>query len=208
MVRPGLKQNVVKAVILAPTSEVDTKRTFEELEAAIKEAHLWAKEGKIETLVIDNMTNLTEMRWVYINQYQKQLNRQGEVDTRSMYGTLNRWARGFVNMSLLSFPGNLVVTCHEQVEEEEKMERLPDRTSPIVPTILGGFRDDISSYFSLDLSLEKKQIGDKYQFLARSNKGNQRNAKSRYPLPAIIENASYAALVAALSQSLGTGTPA
>ena len=208
MVRPQLKSNVVKAVILAPTSDADTKRTFAELDAAIAEANGWAKEGKVETLIIDNMTNLTEMRWIYINQFQKILNKQGEVDTRSMYGSLNRWCRGFVNMSLLSFPGHLVVTCHEQMEEEEKMDRLPDKSSPIVPAILGGFRDDIGSYFSMDLSLEKKVLGATHQFIARTNKGNQRNSKSRYPLPPIIENISYQSLVSAVQQSLGTGTPA
>ena len=204
LVRPELKANCVKMVYAAASDQADTKRMFTELDQQIGEAKQMARDGQVESLSLDNLTNLVENRWLYINQYQATKTRDGQVDTRSMYGTLNRWCHEFVAMKLLTFPGNLIVTVHEQVEEDEAMEKLPDKTSPISPAILGGFRHRISTFFSLDLCLEKQRLGqDSYKYIARTNKGNLRNAKSRYPLPEIIENISYNSIMAAINKSMG-----
>lgn len=204
MTRPLLKANCVQHVYVAPESEEDTKRVFDDLEKAIQEAKSLAKEGKVDTLLIDNFTHLMENRWLYINKYEKQIASNGSVDTRGMYGQLGRWAHSFVTFKLITFPGNLVVTVHEQVEEDSKLEKLPDRSSPVVPGVLGGFRDHISSFFSLDVSLEKREQQGKYVYLARTNKGNQRAAKSRYNLPPIIENISYDTIMKALNGPVGS----
>ena len=205
-VRPGLAANAVKVVYAAPTEPKDTKRVFEELAVNLKEARDLATKGEVITLVIDNFTNLVEHRWVYINEFEKQISRTGEIDTRGMYGSLGRWCHTFVTMGLLTFPGNLVVIVHEQVEEDDTLDKLPDKTSPISPAVLGGFRHRMAAYFSLVLSLEKqRQPTGQYKFLARTNKGNQRNAKSRYPLPELLEDISYSKIQAVIQQSMDSG---
>lgn len=209
--RPELKKNVVKSVVACPQDADDSKRAFQVLEDSIKEAKLLHTQGKVKTLVIDPITNIVENRWVYINRWGVKKTRQGEVDTRGMYGDLNRWCHDLVALKLLTFPGNLIVTVHEQVEEDEAMDKLPDKSSPISPAILGGFRYRIGAYFSLNMWMEKKLVGaGQYRYVAHLNKGMQRNAKSRYPLPDVIEDISYQKIMEymekAVKQPIGVPT--
>ena len=82
------------------------------------------------------------------------------------------------------------------------MERKVDKSTPVVSNILGGFREKIAGMFSASLYLEKKRVGDnKYQYLARCQKGGQRDAKNRYGLPEIVENVSYQSIIKAIADS-------
>lgn len=196
---PSLLENLVWAEEFIPSPTEDVKKVFERLDQAVLRAHQEAKEGKVETLVLDNITFLSENRWLYIQTYEKQMSSNGAVDTRSMYGTLSRWLYQFTLTKILSFPGNVVVSCHEQVEGDEAMEKKVDKTTPIVPNILGGFREKIAGMFSASIYLEKKRLGEnKYQYNARCQKGGQRDAKNRYNLPEIVENVGYTAIINAI----------
>jgi len=196
---PHLLDNMIWADEFIPSPTEDIKQVFERLEAAIVKAHAEAKEGKISTLILDNISHLSENRWIYINQHEKQIGRDGTLDTRGMYGTLSRWLYNFTLTRILSFPGHVVVTCHEQTETDEAMEKKTDKTTPIVPQILGGFREKVATLFSASIYMEKKRLGPgKYQYLARCQRGNQRDAKNRYNLPEVVENVSYDAIMAAI----------
>lgn len=193
----ALLNNLVYAEEFIPSPTEDIKDTFARMDSFITKAHQDAKEGKVETLGLDNMSFLSENRWIYINKYEKLVTNQGLLDTRGMYGNLSRWLYNFTLTRLLSFPGNVIVTCHEQVEGDEAMERKSDKTTPIVPNILGGFREKVEGMFSASLYLDKKKAADgkSYAYMARCQKGAQRNAKNRYNLPEIVENVSYARII-------------
>ena len=157
-------------------------------------------------MVLDNFTYLAENRWIYINKYEQELSpRTGDVDTRSMYGKLSRWLYNFTLMKLLSLPANVVCNFHLKMEADEVMEKKPDKTNPLVPSLLGGFRDDAPGLFSLVLFLDKlSQGGGKYKYMARTNLGQGKNAKSRFPnLPETLENINYQVIRNAINQSIG-----
>jgi len=96
-----------------------------------------------------------------------------------------------VLMSVLTFKGNVVVNCHEQMENEEALLRKPNSDNPIVPNIIGGFRNTAEGMFSLVVYLSKISRNGKLEYWARTNMGNRRNAKSRFPLPATLRDLSY-----------------
>jgi len=204
LTNPALAKNVVGFDRFIPENPLDTKRVFKELAEATLMAKEMAKKGEIETLVLDNISFLTENRWVYIDSYERELSaRTGEVNGQAMYGKLARWMYQFVLMNLLTFPGNVVVTAHEQLESDEALEKKPDKTTPVLPNILGGFRDKVDGMFSLVVYLNKLKEGSKYRYMCRTNKGNQRNAKSRIILPEIIEDISYGKLREIVDKALG-----
>lgn len=199
---PEMAKNIAWSEEFIPSPVEDIKANFARLDAAILKAHKDYAEKKVETLFLDNMSYLFENRWMYINQYEKLVTGSGAVDTRGMYGTLGRWGYKFTIMSLLSFPGNVIVSCHEMVEGDEAMANKVDKTTPIVPNILGGFREKIAGMFSASIYLDKKKLGEnKYQYIARCQKGGQRDAKNRLGLPEIVENVSYASIMANLKKA-------
>jgi len=202
MTNQELRKNLVGCEELIPNSPADTARIFQEISKATLEAKQLAKEGKIETLVLDNMTFLSENRWIYIEQFEKELTNSGAVNTMAMYGKLARWLYQFTLMELLTFPGNVVITAHEQLESDEALDKKPDKTTPVLANILGGFRDKVDGMFSLVFYLSKMKEATKYRYFARTNKGNSRNAKSRIPLPEIIEDISYVKLMEVINQTL------
>lgn len=205
---PELLENLVYADEFIPSPTEDIKVTFDRMDAFLVQAHKDAVEGKVETLVLDNVTFLSENRWMFINQHQKLVTAQGALDTRGMYGTLSRWLYQFTLTKILSFKGNVVVTCHEQIEGEEAMDRKVDKTTPIVPAIIGGFREKIAGMFSASIYLQKKRVVKNsvtnYEYVARCQVGDQRSAKNRYNLPEIVENVSYKRII----DSINTGTTA
>lgn len=186
---PHLLENLTWAEEFIPSPTEDIKETFKRLDEAIVKAH---QDKEVETLFLDNISFLSENRWEYINKYESARSQKtGELDTRGMYGTLGRWMYQFTLKSLLSFKGNVVVSCHEMLEGDEAMERKLDKTTPIVANILGGFREKVGGMFSAVLFLSSKRMADKYQFTARCMKGGQRFAKNRYGLPEIVPSVSY-----------------
>ena len=193
---PRLLDNLVWADEYIPSMQEDVKVTFDRLDAGITKAHADQAKGEVETMNLDNMTYLAQNRWVYINKYELQKTRNGEVDTRGMYGTLSRWLYNFTLTRILSFKGNVVVTCHEQTEGEEAMENKTNKALTIAPAILGGFRDMAAGMFSASIFLEKKRKGEnQYEYWARCQEGNMRPAKNRYNLPEMVKDVSYKAIL-------------
>lgn len=193
---PTLLANLVWADEFIPSAGEDIKVTFERLEKGIQQAHDDYAKGLVETLGLDNFTYLAQNRWVYINKYEAQRTKNGEIDTRSMYGTLSRWLYNFTLTRILSFKGNVVVTCHEQTEGEEAMENKTNKAMTIAPSILGGFRDMASGMFSASIFFEKKRKGENtYEYWARCQEGNMRPAKNRYNLPEMVKDVSYKAIL-------------
>lgn len=192
---PELKKNIVMKEEFIPSPLEGIKSVFERLDKAIIQAHTAAREGKVETLTLDNLTFLAQNRWIYINECEPIKARDGSLDTRGMYGALGAWLYKFTLMNICSFPGNVVVTCHEQKDDDEDMKKVVDPTVPITPNILGGFRNKVAGMFSASLYLEVKRgmVNGKVQYVyqARCLKGNQRNAKNRYGLPEIVQDVSY-----------------
>lgn len=199
---PKLLENMVWAEEFIPSPSEDIKSVFDRMDQAIIKAHAEAKEGKVKTLILDNISFLSENRWIYINKYERQMSSGGNLDTRSMYGTLSRWLYHFTLTKILSFGGHVVVSCHEMTEGDEALAKKTDKSTPIVPNILGGFREKIAGMFSASLYLEKKRLApNSYQYLARCQKGNQRDAKNRYNLPEIVENVSYSTIMETIKKA-------
>jgi len=203
LTQPHLRKNVVGFDRFIPSSAKDTKDVFVRLDKACDEARELALKGEIETVVLDNMTYLAENRWAYINEYEAEFGRSGELNTMAMYGKLGRWLYNFTLMKLTALPCNLVITIHEKLESDEAMDKKPDKSNPIVPSILGGFRNDICGMVSLVLFLSKKPLGKgMYEYYARTNLGSGKNAKSRYAnLPEVITNISYDTINKAIQDS-------
>lgn len=201
---PELKNNLVGWVELVPENPQDTKRTFQLLDSSVTEAKELAKEGKVETLVVDNFTFLTENRWIYIEEFETELTNSGAVNKLAMFGKLARWCYQFTLMQLLTFPGNVILNCHEALESDEVLDKKPDKTCPVLPNILGGFRDKVEGMFSLVFYLNKIRDEQKknYRYFVRTNKGNQRNAKSRVELPEIVEDVSYQKITEAIQKNI------
>ena len=198
----ALLDNLVWADEFIPSVTEDIKVTFDRLDKAIDLAHADQAKWEVETLGLDNFTFLAQNRWIYINKYEISRTKNGEVDVRSMYGTLSRWLYSFTLIKLLSFKGNVIITCHEQTEGEEAMDGKVDKSMTIAPSILGGFRDMVGGMFSASLYLEKKRKADNvYEYWVRCQKGNQREAKNRYNLPEMIQNVSYKTII----ESIGKG---
>jgi len=201
----ALLENLVWADEFIPSTQEDIKVTFDRMEKSIEQAHKEQAEGKVETLFLDNFTYLSENRWIYLNKYELLRTSSGAVDTRGMYGILSRWLYNFTLTRLLSFKGNVVVSCHEQTEGEEAMEGKVDKSMTIAPAILGGFRDKVAGMFSASIYLEKRRKGEnQYEYWARCQKGNQREAKNRYNLPELIQNVSYQTIFESIGKGLTT----
>lgn len=188
----ALLNNLVWADEFIPSVSEDIKVTFDRMEKSIEQAHKDQVDGKVETLFLDNFTFLAENRWIFINKHEPVRSSNGSLDTRGMYGTLSRWLYNFTLTRLLSFKGNVVVSCHEQAEGDEAMESKTNKAMTIAPAILGGFRDKVAGMFSASIYLEKKRKGEnQYEYWARCQEGNQRPAKNRYNLPEMIKDVSY-----------------
>jgi hypothetical protein len=201
---PRLKTNLIGWEDFIPENSEDTKRIFDLLNKTILDTKEMFKKGEIETLVLDTVSNLSEIRWIYINQFQKEFSsKSGEEDTRSMYGKLGRWMFEFFLTKIVSFPGNVVVNCHEMLESEEALKRKPSDSMTIVPNILGGFRDNIGRMFSFVFySSSIKGTDKKLHFYIRTQKGNQRHARSRYLLPEIIEDITYEKIINEIKKAI------
>jgi hypothetical protein len=186
-----LQANLAYTTELVPSPVFEIKEVFRKLDEEVKKAHEMAKKGEVSTLVLDNITFLAQNRWVYINEYEKLYSKAGVLDIRAMYGNLGLWLYRFTLYGLCSFNGNVVVTSHEQREDDEALERVVDKTVPITPNILGSFRNKIGGMFSASLYLGVKKEETRFTYFARCLKGDQRNAKNRYGLPEIVQDVSY-----------------
>lgn len=185
-----------------PDSDEALKKYDKTIESHIKQAKKLHEEGKVETLVIDNFTYLAHNYWLQIVQFEQMYSKQGNVDTLKMYGVLKDKLYRLTLMKILTFPGNVVVTVHEQMENEEVMAKKPDQGDPVVPQIMGGFRSEIAGLFSAVLYLMVTLKDKEYIYYALTSKMQQRRAKNRFNLPAVIKNPSYNSITEEIKKSL------
>jgi hypothetical protein len=200
--KPALLSNMVKVEEFLPSPIEPIEDIFKRMTVAITNAHKAAAEGLVETLILDNLTYLAENRWIYINKHQALRSSQtSELDTRGMYGILGRWLYQFIYINFTSFPGNVVVTTHIKQESEEAMKKKIGNED-VVPSILGGFRNDAPGLFSIVMFLDKIPKGNNvYEYYARVNKGKGKPAKNRYGLPEVIKNISYQTIYQAIEMA-------
>lgn len=201
---PTIK-NIVKNAEFIPSPLEDIKSIFIGMNEAIIEAHKLQAEGKVETLFFDNLSYLSENRWIYINQYETSYGKTGALDTQSMYGNLGRYLYQFTLMKLCSFKGNVVVSAHIKRESEEAMKKKASDDTDILPDILGGFRNQVQGMFSLVMFMHNLGEGKERKFVARVNKGKGCLAKNRYNLPDVVPNISYDTIVKAIEENKTRG---
>ena len=195
------QQNFIPEPMLVGDKLVpNVKQTFIEISKACIEAHQMQKEGQIETLVLDNITYLSENRWIYVNQHEKEISKSGETDVRAMYGKLGRWLYEFVLMNFCSFKGNVVVTAHIKQEHEEALKRKVGNDDEVAD-ILGGFRNQAPGMFSIVAFLDKLKTDKGYRYIARLDKSNDKLAKNRYGLPEVMDNVSYQTIYDAIQKA-------
>jgi len=199
-VNPNLLANMVYYEEFVPSEQEDIKLTFQRYSAFLKQARLDAEAGKIETIIVDNLTHLMENRWLYILKYERQVGKSGSEDTRSMYGSLSRWAYRMTVMELLSVPCHVVLSAHVMEEEEEDPQTGKlTKTGQLMSNTLGSFRDKVGGLFNGNLFLEVQRMGaNQYKFQARCRPSGGKPASNNLNLPELVENISYQTLVQAL----------
>lgn len=200
MSNPPLLKNMVHKEEFVPSPEEDIKDLFVRFDKYIEQVRVDAKAGKVQTFILDNLSHLTQNRWLYIEKYEKQYARSGEVDTRAMYGTLSRWCYELTVKKLLSLPCHVIVTCHEMEVMEEDAKGKVSKTGEIISKTLGGFREDAAGLFNASIYLEVKREGTgPYKYRARCLPGAGKSSKNNIGLPEFVENISYESIMATLA---------
>jgi hypothetical protein len=178
-----------------------------------------AKDGVIETLIIDGFTYFVDMKWRGINEYEiAKSATTGNIDTQSMYRNLGLYLHRFVASDLMTVATrnslNVILTTHLKRESEEQVHgnaNVKNRAkkvmtnSDLAAQIEGGFRNKLSGLVGADLYLEKTLKDGKivYDALCDMTRGYGGivNAKNRYGLPARL-NLNGTTLYEAIAQSL------
>lgn len=214
LVDPNQGRSEIKALVeefSAPTMAARGQVREGQIYTDLKAAHQAYKDGKVETLVFDNLTYLAQLFWTYINLIIRSdfETKDGKIDTLKMYGYLSSWLYRFMLTHVVSFPGNVVVTCHLKDESQEKLEKKRDKQVSVVPSILGGFRDLAEGMFTASIYLEKKmlrvtdpkttKVSDQLTYWAYCDTqmayGSKILAKNRHGLPARMQDISYQAIM-------------
>lgn len=210
--KPELRKNMVgydhyipilkgqKGVI----AEGDIAYYLKKIKVDLAKVREMVDKGEVETVILDNLTYLAETVYTYYLEVNPVLDSRGNIDKWGAFDKLNIWLKDFVIRYLLTLPCHVVVTCHEKLESDEAMEKKADKSSPVVPNIIGGFRNLVPGMFSYVFYIAKQKKGDTYKYLARTNLGSQKNAKSRIALPEVIENVSYTRIMEEIKKCAGS----
>lgn len=200
---PRLMENMVCYESFTPSLDEDIKETFNRLSAFIRVVREKALKGEVETFILDNLTHLSQYRWMFVERYEQLLTAKGAVDTQRMYGTLARWMLKFVITEVLTLPCHVVVPVHV-MEEKEEDEGKMIKTGRIITDTLGNFRKDAGGYFnaSIFIELERTQTGE-YKRKARCLPNPKKDAKNNLGLPEFVENLSYESIMANIDKLKG-----
>ena len=194
-----LNKNLVGYDSYIPADKNEIKNILIKLKEDMVKVREMAIKGEIETVILDNITYLADTLFIYFSEICPSLDNRGNMDKFAAFRELENWLRQFM-LKLLTMPCHVIVTCHEKLENDEAMVRKSDKNNPIVANILGGFRNKIEGMFSYVLYISKIEKGGKYEYWARSNKGNQKNGKSRITLSSTIQNISYETLLSEIKK--------
>jgi len=186
---------------------------------ALKPMFVGAREGRIETLVLDNLTYTAAAFMQYLEKYRAQeptfVGDSGKLDKRKMYGYLSAWLYRFLMTRVLNFPGNVVVTCHLKSESKEKMDKKKSNSDvEVVPNIEGGFRDKAEGLFGASIYLDRQvkpvkgedgAIKQVTRFRAYTQNctafDSKILAKNTYGLPPVMQDISYQSIVAHMAKA-------
>jgi len=186
---------------------------------SLRKAFRLGKEGKVETLFLDNLTYTAEGFFQYLEKYRAKefMTAQGAVEKRQMYGYLSNWLYRFLMTSVVNFPGNVVVSCHLKSESQEKMAKKKDGQVEVVPNILGGFRDKAEGLFTASIYLERKlltrtstdgKVSQEPVYTAYTQNqvvpgfGSKILAKNVHGLPPVMKNISYQSIMAHIAKGM------
>lgn len=202
MSNPNLIENMVHYEEFVP-AKLDLKLCFENLSNYLVKVRKDISEGKIETFILDNLSHLSENRWLYIEQYEPAITKKGSVDKLAQYGNLGRWLYKFILCEVISLPCHVVVNVHtmdEEIEEEnERGETKRKKTGNIITNTLGGFRHDAAGLFNATLFLEVDKLPQaQYKYKAICKPTAKYAAKNNIGLPQVVENISYQTLCEAI----------
>ena len=222
-----LLDNLVKIENITPVNNEEYKAIFsEKVVNGVKEGKIYQylneakqlyKEGKVETLFIDQYTDLSELHFRYQEIFDMiKSSVTGNVDLMHMYGNLKSWLYNITIQDVLTFPGNVIAACHIKRESEDTIEGMDnptgkrglsragvvDKDSDIKPALLGGFRFLIEGKFGASLYLDMKIEGGVKKRIAYCGRvrafNTWVNAKNRYGMTDVISDASYPKIMAAI----------
>lgn len=197
---PHLMDNMVYYESFVPGEDEDIKETFSRFEAFLKKVKEDAKAGVIETFILDNLTHLSQNRWLYIDKYEPSISRSGKKDNLQQFGTLGRWMYKTILTEVISLPCHVVITVHQMEEEEEQVAKDGTskrvKTGNVISNTLGGFRNDIGGMVNAVMFLESyKNSQGVRSFRARCVEGDGKLAKNNLGLPEFVNNISYNSII-------------
>jgi len=203
---PGLLENMVYTESFVVGEDEDVKDTFARFHAFLKKVKEDAKNGVIETLILDNLSHFSQNRWLFIEKYEATMGRSGKVDTLGMFGTLSRYMYRTILTEVVALPCHVVITVHEMDEEEEQVMKDGSskrvKTGNIISNTLGGFRNDAGGLVNAVLYLEAyRNSAGQRKFRARCIEGNGKQAKNNLGLPEFVDNISFAAVMESINKS-------
>lgn len=189
---PHLLENMVVADQFILSKDEDVGETFKRLSAFCSEMREKAKNGEIETFILDNLSHLSVNRWAHIEKYEKAISaKTGKEDTQTMYGTLSKWLYKFILTEVVSLPCHVVVCCHTQDEEQDDGTGKLVATGRTISQTLGGFRNQASSLFNASLFLQCKAQKGVHTYSAECLPSHKFAAKNNVGLPQTVENISF-----------------
>lgn len=217
----NLRENLVwhcplNGIDLATVFKSTEQPEEESLYGALALARKLAKEGKVETLLIDGFTYLASLKWDHICQDEQIETRKGGLDTQKMYGRLGVYLNQFVLSNLLPLATrsnlNVIITCHIQRESKSAVEGITNPSDPgyertkrqvnlesdLNPQIVGGFRQAVDGLPSaliylehkVEADAEGKEVLNYYAYCRKTfvkSLDSQVGAKNRYGLPTVLK---------------------
>lgn len=206
------KNNLVHYEELVESSDEELKDFFKpklgKIHDLIKQAKQMAQEGKVETLVIDDLTDGVESYQKYIWTYEHKATERGADDNQSMYGLLKQRVSSLFRQDILTFRryGNVIVNVHLMRESDQAIEGTATRAGAveqrtnIYPDIVGSLRREIQRDFENVIYLESKVEGGKpRKFIGYTEKcrafGTTILAKNSLGLKNPIEDITYDAMM-------------
>ena len=209
-------------------NEADLKRLFRENAKAderdsvygcLAHARELAAKGEVETLVVDGLTYLCDMKWQAICEFEEvRSGNTGARDSQSMYRNLGLSLQRFIASDLMTMATrsglNVILTCHLKRESEEAVQggaaknraRKVLLNSDISPMIEGGTRNKIEGMVGASLYLDKSLKDGIITYVAICDLarafGTLVPGKNRWGLPAILP-LNNQTLYEALMTSLG-----
>ena len=201
MTNPEVMKNMVGYDSFVPSIDEDIKDTFKRLSEYLKACRVLAEKGEIETFILDNLSHLTEYRWMFIEKHEQVFSQAGKVDTMKMYGNLTRWVFKFILTEVLTLPCHVIVPVHvmDETEEDEGKQK---KTGKIITDTLGSFRKTAGGLFNASIFIEIERTGpNQYKRKARCLPSPSKEAKNNIGLPEIVENLSYQSVMDAINKN-------